>query len=73
MDKGYDPNYGARPMRRAVERYMEDPLAEALLRSDIKEGDTVKVTRKKDAEELTFTPVKPTNKGKGKGKGKAKA
>jgi hypothetical protein len=50
---------------------MEDPLAEALLRSDIKEGDTVKVTRKKDAEELTFTPVKPTNKGKGKGKAKA--
>ena len=65
MEKGYDPNYGARPMRRAVERYLEDPLAESLLRADIKEGDTVKVSRKKDAEELTFKPVKPTSKGQG--------
>lgn len=73
MAKGYDPNYGARPMRRAVERYLEDPLAESLLRADITEGDTVKVTRKKDAKELTFTPVKPTGKGKGKGKGKGTA
>ena len=68
MEKGYDPNYGARPMRRAVERYLEDPLAEALLRADIKEGDTVKVTRRKDSEELIFKPVNP----KGKGKAKAK-
>ncbi|BDS07519.1 negative regulator of genetic competence ClpC/MecB [Oceaniferula spumae] len=67
MEKGYDPNYGARPMRRAVERYLEDPLAESLLRADIKEGDTVKVTRKADSEELIFKPVQP------KGKGKAKA
>lgn len=64
MDKGYDPNYGARPMRRAVEKYLEDPLAESLLRADIKEGDTVKVTRKKDAEELTFKPVQPKGKAK---------
>ena len=55
-------------MRRAVERYLEDPLAEALLRSDIKEGDIVKVSRKKGDEDLTFKPVKPTGKGKGKAK-----
>ncbi|MBT8038010.1 MAG: ATP-dependent Clp protease ATP-binding subunit [Verrucomicrobiae bacterium] len=66
MEKGYDPNYGARPMRRAVERYLEDPLAEALLRADIKEGDTVKVSRKKDAQDLTFKPVQTKGKGKGK-------
>ena len=70
MEKGYDPNYGARPMRRAVERYLEDPLAEALLRADIKEGDTVRVTRKKGAKELTFKPVQPKGKSAG---GKAKA
>jgi len=64
MEKGYDPNYGARPMRRAVEQYLEDPLAEALLRADIKEGDTVKVTRKKDAKELTFRPIVPKGKAK---------
>ncbi len=58
MAKGYDPKYGARPMRRAVERYLEDPLAEALLRGDVKEGDNVKVTCKKGAEELTFKALK---------------
>jgi len=58
VEKGYDPKYGARPMRRAVERFMEDPLAEALLRGDVKEGDNVKVTRKKGADELTFKPLK---------------
>jgi ATP-dependent Clp protease ATP-binding subunit ClpC len=43
-DKGYDPDYGARPMRRAVERHLEDPMAEELLRGTIKSGDTVKVS-----------------------------
>jgi ATP-dependent Clp protease ATP-binding subunit ClpC len=42
--KGYDPDYGARPMRRAVERHLEDPMAEELLRGTIKSGDTVKVS-----------------------------
>ena len=43
IEKGYDPMYGARPMRRAVERYLEDPLAEELLRGNVKAGDTVRV------------------------------
>jgi len=43
IDKGYDPIYGARPMRRAVEKYLEDPLAEELLRGNIKAGDTLDV------------------------------
>jgi len=41
IDKGYDPIYGARPMRRAVEKYLEDPLAEEFLRGNIKHGDTL--------------------------------
>ncbi len=41
IEKGYDPQYGARPMRRAVERYLEDPFAEELLRGNIKAGDVV--------------------------------
>ena len=44
IEKGYDPTYGARPMRRAVERYLEDPLAEELLRGSVKAGDLVQVT-----------------------------
>ncbi len=44
IEKGYDPAYGARPMRRAVERYLEDPIAEEILRGNIKEGDNVIVS-----------------------------
>ena len=44
IEKGYDPMYGARPMRRAVERYLEDPFAEELLRGNVKAGDTVHVS-----------------------------
>ncbi len=44
IEKGYDPTYGARPMRRAVERYLEDPFAEELLRGHVKAGDTVHVS-----------------------------
>jgi ATP-dependent Clp protease ATP-binding subunit ClpC len=43
IDKGYDPLYGARPMRRAVEKHLEDPVAEELLRGNIKQGDTLVV------------------------------
>lgn len=58
IEKGYDTDYGARPMRRAVERYLEDPLAEAILRSDIKNGDVVEVALKKKATELSFKSKK---------------
>jgi ATP-dependent Clp protease ATP-binding subunit ClpC len=57
IDKGYDPNYGARPMRRAVEKYLEDPFAEELLRSNIKSGDTVVVHSEGD--KLAFRAVQP--------------
>ena len=55
MKEGYDPQYGARPMRRAVEKHVEDPLAEHLLRGDIKEGDTVKVIFDAEKKQLKFT------------------
>ncbi|MBM3862915.1 MAG: ATP-dependent Clp protease ATP-binding subunit [Verrucomicrobia bacterium] len=58
-EKGFDPSYGARPMRRAVERFLEDPLAEALLRGDVKAGDRVNVIRKEDSEELGFATIHP--------------
>ena len=57
--KGFDPAYGARPMRRAVERYLEDSLAEALLRGDVKPGDSVHVVKKTDTEELSFASTRP--------------
>jgi ATP-dependent Clp protease ATP-binding subunit ClpC len=52
IEKGYDPLYGARPMRRAVERYLEDPLAEELLRGNIKTHENIHV--KRDGEKLAF-------------------
>jgi ATP-dependent Clp protease ATP-binding subunit ClpC len=44
VEKGYDPTYGARPMRRAVERYLEDPLAEELLKGNLHDNETVSVS-----------------------------
>ena len=57
IEQGFDPNYGARPMRRAVERHIEDPLAEHLLRGDVAPGHVVKITHKKDEKYLSFRPV----------------
>lgn len=45
--KGYDKKYGARPLKRAIQTYVEDVLAEAMLRGDVKKGDTVTVSTKK--------------------------
>lgn len=44
VEKGYDPTYGARPMRRSVERFLEDPLAEEILRGHLHEGEPITVT-----------------------------
>jgi ATP-dependent Clp protease ATP-binding subunit ClpC len=48
VEKGYDPQYGARPMRRAVERFFEDPLAEEILKGVLREGGMIQVTADKD-------------------------
>jgi len=52
VEKGYDPQYGARPMRRAVERYLEDSLAEEILRGNVQPGEPIRVTS--DKEKLVF-------------------
>ena len=44
VEKGYDPQYGARPMRRSVERFLEDPLAEEILKGNLHEGEPILVT-----------------------------
>ena len=53
ISEGYDPNFGARPMRRAVERHLEDPLAEEILRDIVHDGDPVEISA--DDEKLTFS------------------
>ncbi|MEI6277849.1 MAG: ATP-dependent Clp protease ATP-binding subunit [Verrucomicrobiae bacterium] len=57
IEKGYDPTYGARPLRRAVERFLEDPMAEEILRGTISPGDSVSV--KREGEKLAFVVDAP--------------
>ncbi len=54
-DKGFDQKFGARPLKRAIQKYVEDPLAEELLLGHFKEGDKIIAKHKKNAEELYFT------------------
>ncbi len=54
IDKGFNPDFGARPLRRAIGSYIEDPLAEALLGGEYNAGEKINVTHKEDAEHLYF-------------------
>jgi ATP-dependent Clp protease ATP-binding subunit ClpC len=64
IDKGYNPDFGARPLRRALGQYIEDPLAENLLMGEFKSGDEIHVTRVEGQDHLTF---KATRTGDGGG------
>jgi ATP-dependent Clp protease ATP-binding subunit ClpC len=52
VEKGYDEKFGARPLKRAIQKYIEDPLAEQIVQSNLQAGDTIKMDIKKDATEL---------------------
>ena len=53
-EKGYDPQYGARPLARAIQKYLEDPVAEEILKGEIQEGDTLQADWNESKEELTI-------------------
>ena len=55
--EGYDPVYGARPLKRAIQRLLQNPLAMAVLEGQYTEGDTVRVDRAKDGNHLTFERI----------------
>ena len=57
VEKGYDPAMGARPLRRAIQRHIEDPLADFVLGRSLKPGSTVLVDRKDDADEVEITVI----------------
>jgi ATP-dependent Clp protease ATP-binding subunit ClpC len=59
IEKGYNPDFGARPLRRALGTYIEDPLAESILSGDYNSGDHLDVTHKKDDEHLFFNQSHP--------------
>jgi ATP-dependent Clp protease ATP-binding subunit ClpC len=56
-DKGYDPAYGARPLRRALQKYLEDPVAEELLKGKYPEGTVIRAKVDKKNDELKFSIV----------------
>ena len=54
VEKGYDPKFGARPLRRAIQRYLEDPLSEKILTAELSAGDEIVVDVDEDGEGLTM-------------------
>lgn len=57
-DKGFDEKYGARPLSRAIQKYVEDPLAEQIINSKIEEGDSISIGFDKKKEEITVSVKK---------------
>jgi|TARA_B110000438_G_scaffold245236_1_gene246126 ATP-dependent Clp protease ATP-binding subunit ClpC len=57
INKGFHSEYGARPLRRAIERYIEDPMAEELLRNNIKPGSFLEMDLDKEGEKLSFHAI----------------
>lgn len=69
VDKGYDEKFGARPLKRAIQKYIEDPLAEEIIKASLHEGDVIKMDLNETGDGLTVI----TEKGeKGKTTQKAK-
>jgi ATP-dependent Clp protease ATP-binding subunit ClpC len=55
IERGFDPSLGARPLKRAIQRLLEDPLSEFILRGELPAGAIIRVERKE--EQLDFTPA----------------
>jgi ATP-dependent Clp protease ATP-binding subunit ClpC len=54
-DKGYDQQFGARPLHRAIQKYLEDPLAEEILNMSIKAGDVMLADLDKENQKIVFS------------------
>jgi ATP-dependent Clp protease ATP-binding subunit ClpC len=61
-EKGYDAEYGARPLKRAIQKFIEDPLAEEIINSKINEGDTINIDFEEGADEVRLKVVKARKK-----------
>ena len=59
IEKGWDEQYGARPLKRAIQKYVEDALAEEIIKSKIEEGDVISIDFDKEAKAVTIKIVKP--------------
>jgi ATP-dependent Clp protease ATP-binding subunit ClpC len=59
VEKGYDPTMGARPLRRAIQRYIEDPLADFVLGRELTPGSTILVDKKRDSDDEVEIEIIP--------------
>jgi len=57
-DKGYDPEYGARPLARTIQRYVEDPIADEVLSGNASEGDTLRIDYDEKSEKIVIKVIK---------------
>lgn len=57
-EKGFDPDFGARPLKRAIQKYLEDPMAETIIKSSLKQGDILKVGYDKEKDEIKISHTK---------------
>ena len=61
VERGYDPTMGARPLRRAIQRYIEDPLADFILARNLQPGSTILVNHQDGEEEVTLQVIEPVD------------
>jgi len=59
IEKGFDPNYGARPLKRAIQKYIEDPLSEEIIKGDVSEGDEIEIDYDKEEDKIKVNIQKP--------------
>lgn len=57
-EKGYDSNFGARPLKRAIQKYLEDPIAEEILKGELKAGDTILVDFDEEKKDIVVSSAK---------------
>ena len=73
VDKGYDEKFGARPLKRAIQKFIEDPMAEEIINQHVEEGDKITVNLNKEKSELVIKVTKGRKKvTKGEGNGDTK-
>jgi ATP-dependent Clp protease ATP-binding subunit ClpC len=65
-DRGYDSSYGARPLKRAIQKYIEDPMAEEIIKGELVEGDTLELGHEGEADHLKINIIKPPKASKKK-------
>ncbi|MCC6767673.1 MAG: ATP-dependent Clp protease ATP-binding subunit, partial [Bacteroidia bacterium] len=64
VEKGFDAQFGARPLKRAIQKYVEDPLAEQIIGASLQEGDTIALSFDEEKKEISLKVIKGKKKKK---------